>query len=148
MNCASNYSWKSKSLEMTHGNRLTFSPNTKILWSWLPYTSTNFPLYSQQQKKDLKALLMWCFSCTSDAAPVTQPGTIRIRKTEPFHVFMTFLIVLPTLSLHIEMDTYCTPYTKNWTCQIAYTGIKICYKIDKFAVEENENKVARRTVLT
>ena len=59
------------------------------------------------------------------------------QLTEPFDVFMTFLIVLPTPSLHIEKVTYCTAYTNNRTCLIAYkyTGIKICYKIDKFAFE-------------
>ena len=37
------------------------------------------------------------------------------------------------------MVTYCTSYTNNRTCQIAYrpkfTGIEICHKIDKFTFE-------------
>ena len=63
---------------------------------------------------------------------------------------MTFLIVLPTPSLHIEMVTYCTSYTNNWTSQIAYkyTGIKISYKNDKFSFEESKSKVVRGTILT
>ena len=37
----------------------------------------------------------------------------------------------------------------NRTLQIAYkyTGIKICYKIDKFAFEGNKRKVVYKTVL-
>ena len=42
-------------LKMTHGNRNSLSfPITVILWNLLPYPSTNFPLYSQEQKWDLK----------------------------------------------------------------------------------------------
>ena len=43
------------------------------------------------------------------------------QSTETFHVFMEFLIVLPTPSLHIEMFMHCMSYTNNRTCQIAYT---------------------------
>ena len=48
------------------------------------------------------------------------------------------------------MVTYCTSYTNNRTWQISckYTGIKICYKIDKFAFEGNKSKVVRGIVLT
>ena len=38
------------------------------------------------------------------------------QSNESFHVPMTFLIVLPTPSLHIEMVSYCTSYTNNRTC--------------------------------
>jgi hypothetical protein len=31
-----------------------FSPSTDILWILLPYPPTDYPLYSQQQKVDLK----------------------------------------------------------------------------------------------
>ena len=60
---------------------------------------------------------------------------------------MTFVIVLSTLNLHIEMFTYCTSYTNNRTCQIAYkyTGIKTRYKIDKLASKTN---MVRGKVLT
>ena len=74
-------------------------------------------------KDGFKALWTWCFSpffpCTSGAAPVTQPGPPEFitedQSTEPFHVFITFFMVLPTPSLHIEMVTYCRPtsYTNN-----------------------------------
>ena len=62
--------------------------------------------------------------------------------------WLWFLIVLPTPSLHIEMVTYCTSYTNNRTWQIAckYTGIKICYKIDKLNFEANKHKEVRGTV--
>ena len=33
---------------------------------------------------------------------------------------MTFLTVLPKSNQHIEMVTYCTSYTDNRMCQIAY----------------------------
>ena len=38
-------------------------------------------------------------------------------------------------------------YINNRTCQIPYkfAGIKICYKIDKFAFEGNKSKVVRGT---
>ena len=60
-----------------------------------------------------------------------------------------YLIALLTPSLHIEMVMYCTSYTNNRTCQIAckYTGIKICYKNDKFSFEGDKSKVVRGTVL-
>jgi hypothetical protein len=31
-----------------------FSPNTDILWNLLSYPPTDYPLYSQQQKRGLK----------------------------------------------------------------------------------------------
>ena len=52
--------------------------------------------------------------CVKGAHATTCPAAVdtarvdnRDQSTEPFHVFMTFLIVLPTPSLHIEMVTYC-----------------------------------------
>ena len=75
-------------------------------------------------KEGFKSLRAWCFPCTSGAAPVIQPGTHKFitedQSTEPFDVFMTFLRVLQTPSLHIEMVMYRTSYTSNSTCQIAY----------------------------
>ena len=109
-------------------------------------------------KERFKALWTLCFSpsfpCISGAAPAPNQGAPEFitedHNTEPSQVFMTFTIVLPTPSLHIEMVTYCTSYTNNRTRQIVHkhTGIKICYKIDTFAFEGNKSKGVRGTVLT
>ena len=61
------------------------------------------------------------------------------------------LIVLPTLSLHIEMVVSRTPIIIECVkldMSIGPTGIKVYYKIDKFAFEGNKSKVVRGTVLT
>ena len=68
-----NYTWQSS---------FTFSPSTDILWNLLPYPSTEFPLYSQQQKRDIKHDKR-VFPWTSDAAPVTQRATSRIHIRGP-----------------------------------------------------------------
>ena len=87
-----------------------------------------FPLYSHQQKSDLKHYERGV-SLHIGAAFVTQPGPPEFKtedqSAEPCHVFMTFLIVLPTRGLHIETVTYCTSFTSNRMCQIAYkyTGL-------------------------
>ena len=54
MNYASHYSWKSQDFGNDMAIVFYFSPSTDILWNLLPYPSTDFPLYSQQQKRDLK----------------------------------------------------------------------------------------------
>ena len=140
VNCVSRYSWKSEFGNNTWQSLFTFSPSTDVSWN-LPYYSTHLPTFysALSIKQRFKELWTWCFSPSfplkSGTTPVTQPGTIRIHNRGPKYrtcscIYATFLIVLPTLSLHIEMVTYCTSYTNNRTCQIVYkyTGIKICYK--------------------
>ena len=141
MNCVSHYCWKPQILEMTHGISQYWHFKKFII---LPIY--RLPNLLSATKEGFKALWMWCFLCTFGAAPVTQPGTTGIHNREPKYrtfSYLTFLLVFPTSSLHVEMFTYCTSYTHNRTCQIAYkyTGIKICYKTDKFAFEGNKSKV-------
>ena len=89
------------------------SPSADILWNVLPYPSTDFPLYYQQQKRDLKHyergvsrhlfpthLARTCNPYRKQLEFITEG-----QSTETFHAFMTFLIVLPTPSLHIKMVT-------------------------------------------
>ena len=145
-NCVPHYNWKSQSLEMTQGNYLS------LFVSVLTFNEIYYPPTLLSVTKEwFKALWTWCFSpsypCTSGAASVTQSGTIWVHNTGPkyrnFYVIMTFLIVLPTPSLHIEMVTYCshTSYTKMHRPITKYLSIKICYKTDKFAFEGNKSKV-------
>ena len=74
------------------------------------------PTLLSATKEGFKALWTCIFSpsfpCTSDAAPVTQPGTTRIhnrgpedQSTETFNVYMTFLIVLRKPSNSACIDT-------------------------------------------
>ena len=41
-----------------------------------------------------------------------------------------------------------TEFFKGFGKGFKFTGIKICYKIDKFAFKVNKSKVVRRAVLT
>ena len=160
MNWVSYYSWKSHRLEMTHGNRLLLFLLPILILSYMKFITLpiyRLPILLSETKEGFKAPWTWCFPCTSGAAPVTQPGTSRIRNIGPkyrnFHVFMTLLRVLPTPSLHIVMVTYCnlcrTPIIERAKLHVTkYTGYKIRYKIDKFAFEGNKSKVVRGTVLT
>ena len=128
IDCISHYSWKSQFGNDTWQSSFTFPPSTDILWNLLPYPSTDFPLYSQQKKRNLKhyerGVSHHLFPTYLDAVPVTQPGPPKFitedQNTKLSHVFMTFLIVLTTSSLHIEMVIYCTSYSNNRTCQFAY----------------------------
>ena len=98
------------------------SPSTDISLNLIPYPSTDFPLYSHQQKRGLSAMNVVFLAIISlhicrCVASVSQPMTTRIHNRGPnywnFHVFMTLLIVLPNPSLHTEIVTYCTSYTNN-----------------------------------
>ena len=115
---------------------------------------TDVSLYSQQQKRDLKhyvrGVSLHLFPARTAQRLYNPEFITKDESTEHFHIFLTVLIVLPTPSLHIEMITYCTSYTNNRKCLIAYkyTDIKICYKNYKFAFEGNKSKVVRSTVLT
>ena len=78
-------------------------------WWWLTFYEIYYPthlptspLYCQQQKRDFKVYERRVSRHPAHLAPVTEPGTTRIL------VFITFLIVLPTPSLLIQMFTYCT----------------------------------------
>ena len=92
----------------------TFSPSTDILWNLLPSPVYWLSTLLSATNGGSKALWTWCFSppfpCTSGAAPVTQPVAPEIitedKSTKPFHVFTSFIIVLPTFPL--EMVTHCT----------------------------------------
>ena len=156
MKCKLHCSWKSQSLEMTHGNGLSlFLP---VLTFYEIYYPTHLPTSTLLSAKKLKhyehCMSHRLFSAHEALCLYPSQGPPEFitedQSTRPFHLFMTFLIVLPTPSLHIEMVTNCTSYTSNRMCQIIckYTGIKICYKINKFAWEGNKSKVVRGTVLT
>ena len=98
---------------MTHGNRLSLFSQYWYFMKFITLPIYRLPTLLTATKEGFKALWTWCFSpsfiCPSGAAPVTQPGTTQFltedQSTEPFHVclFIPFLIVLPTLSLHIKM---------------------------------------------
>ena len=111
--------------------------NSPYYWHFMNFIT--LPIYRlltllSATKWGFKELWTWCFSpyfpCTSGTAPVTQPGTTVIHNRAPKYgtfscsLLMTFLIVLPTPSLHIEM--------------VMYRGIKICYKNDIFFRREQE----------
>ena len=109
MNSVSHLIRKSQSLEMTHGNRL--SP----FMEFITLSIYRLSILLSPTKEGLKALWTWCFPRTSGAAPITLPPCqgppefiTEDQITQPFHIFIMFLIVLPTHSLHIEMVTYCT----------------------------------------
>ena len=72
------------------------------------------------------------------------------NSTERFHIFTTFLIILPTPNLHLKWSRTVlrTPITERAKLHIKYTDIKIWYKIDKFSSQGNKSKVVRGTVLT
>ena len=144
---------------MTHGNRLSIFLSVLIFYkNLLPYSSTDFPLYSQQQKRDLKHYSMkWRFSPSfpyiSGAAPVTQPGISKIyNRGQTYRTFscIVYFNSFADTRLHIEMLRYCMLYTNNRTWQITckYNYIKICYKNDKLAFEGNRTKEVRETVLS
>ena len=69
MNFISHCSWKSQSLQMTHGNRLSLFVH---YWHFMKFVI--LPIYRHH------ALL--------SAAPVTQPGSTRIHKTKVPNLFM------------------------------------------------------------
>ena len=109
------YTLRSRYISGYHHSLLPFTAwkdlmvsNPFICWSKCLKTITPFPL---------------CFFFLQFS------NYIFLSSCLAFLVFITFLIVLPTDSLHIEMITYCTSYTNNRTCQIAYkyriTGIKM-----------------------
>ena len=82
----SHCSWKSQSLEMTHGNR--FSLFLLVLTFYEIYYPIHLPISNStfSNKRGFKALWTWCFChfpCTSGAASVTQPGTNRIHNRGP-----------------------------------------------------------------
>ena len=112
-----NHSWQSP---------FTFLPVLTFI-KFISLPIYRLPTLLSATKEGFNTPWTWCFPCTSDAAPVTQPGTTRIHNrgpkyynnTEPFHV-LTTLIVLSSPNLHIEMVTYCMSYSSNRTCQIAY----------------------------
>jgi hypothetical protein len=104
----------------------------------LPYPPTDYPLYSQQQKKGFKALWLWCFSpsfpCTSGAAPVTQPGTTRIRNSGPkyrtffsciYDFFNSFADTKSELSAHWNGHVPRTKYNNNRTAKFHFYLLKI-----------------------
>ena len=51
----------------------------------------------------------------------------RGRKYRNFHVFMTFLLVLPTPRLKIEMVTYCTSCTNNKRAKLRVSILVLKY---------------------
>ena len=144
------YSWKSQSLEMTRGNRLSlFLP---VLTFYEIYYPTHLPTSHSnlsQQKRNLKhyergvSRHIFPAHLATSLWPSQGPPEVitEDQSTQPFHIFMAFLIVLPMPSLHIEI-TYCKSYTCNRTWQIDYNyaGIKICHKNYKFAFEGNKVK--------
>ena len=84
INCISHYSWKSQSLEMTHGNHLSlFLP---VLTFNEIYYPTHLPISTlpSATNEGCKALWTRCFSPsfpnTSGASPVTQSRTTQIHK--------------------------------------------------------------------
>ena len=127
INCVSHYSWKSQSLEMTHANRLSLFSQYWHFMKFITLLIYRPPPLLSATIAGFEALWTQCFSpsfpCTCGAAPVTKQGSPEFitedQSTEPFHVFMTLLIVLPTPSLHTEIVVYFTSYTNNRTCQIA-----------------------------
>ena len=155
INCLSHYSWNCRVWKRHMTIAFHSPPNTSILWNLLPYPSTDFPLYSQQQKRDSKhyeLVFLAIFPCTSGITPVAQLVATRIQNGEPKYwtfsctVFMTFLIVLPTQACTLKWS--CTVRRTSIIGRAKCTGIKICYKIDKFAFGGNKSKVVHETVLT
>ena len=106
-----------------------FTTSTDILWNVLPYPSTNFSLYSQQQKRNLKhyerGVCRHLFPAYLAPGSDTPEFITEDKSTESFNVFTTFLIVLSTPSLHIEIVTY----TNNRTCQLHIITIIIIISV-------------------
>ena len=127
MNCISHYSWKSQSLKITYGNRLSFLLPVLTLFKFVTLPVYQLPTLLSATKEGFEALWTWYFPCTFGAAPVTQPGTTWIQNWGPkyrtFSCIYDILNVLLTPSLNIEMVTYYTSYTNNKTCQII--GIRV-----------------------
>ena len=120
-----------------------------------------FPTLLSTTKEGFKALWTWCltsyFPCISGAARVTQPGTPRPQIHNRGPKYRTYSCVYDILNSFADTQSeqwnchvLYGSYTNNRTCQIAYKyiGIKICYKIDRFAFGGEKSKVVHRTVLT
>ena len=81
-------------------------------WHFIKFINLSiYELPTQQQKQDLKHYEhdVSCHLFPAHLAPSQGPSKFKTedQNTEPFHVFMTFLITLSTPSMHIEMVTYC-----------------------------------------
>ena len=139
---------------MTHGNRLSFF--LPVLTVHEIYYSTHLPTFHStlSTKEGFKSLWTWYFSLSYSCTSGTMPVTTRIHNRGP--KYWNFPCICDILNSFANIQSahwnghVCTLYTNNRTCQIAYkyAGIKICYKIDKFAFEGNKNKVVRGIVLT
>ena len=158
MNCVLHYNWKSQSLEMTQGNRLSLFSQYWHSMKFITLPIYRIPTLFSTTKVEFKTLWTWCFSpsflCTSGDAPVSQPGTTRIHNRGP--KYRTFSCIYDILNSFADtqsahwMVTYCTSCTNSRTSQIAFknTGIKVCYKINKHTFEGDKSKVVREIVLT
>ena len=114
MNFISDYSWKSQRLEMTHDNRLSLFSQYRHFMKFITLTIYRLSTLVSAKKESFKALLSGVshHNLPAHLAPRLKPSQeppesiTEDQSTETFHVCMTFLIVLPTPSLHIEIFTY------------------------------------------
>ena len=91
MNCMSTIAENLKSLELTHGNHLKFLfPVLTFYEIFYPTPSTDFPLYSQKQKRDLKHYERDIFP-----ASITQEGITQIHNGGPkYRIFSCIYDIL------------------------------------------------------
>ena len=112
MNWLSHYSWKSQSLLMTHGFRLSFFSQYRHFMKFITLPINRLPTLLSETKQGYKTLWTWCFPCTSGAAPVTQPWTTRIRNRGP--KYRTFSCIYDFL------DSFAHTQSAHWNGQVLY----------------------------
>ena len=138
MNCVSQYNWKSQSLEMTHGNRLSL-----FLTFYEIYYPTRAPAF-HATKEGFKALWKWCFSpsfpWTSGAKPVTKLETTRINNRGPKYRNWVQFKALRTwcFSPSFSHTSGAAPVTQPGTTRIhnrgpKYQNFSCIYMLNSFA---------------
>ena len=102
INFVSLYRRNSQIFEITHDNCLSLFLPVLTFMKLITLPTYRIPTELSEAKERFKALWTRCFlpyfPCTSDTVPefITEDQSIQ-----PLHVFMTFLMVLPTSSLHL-----------------------------------------------
>ena len=81
-----------------------------------------------------------CLACAHATACPTAVDN-RGQKSLPFHVFMIFLIVLPTPGLHIEMVAYYTSYPNNRCAKLHTSILVLKYATEIIYLRSNEKRV-------
>ena len=90
-----------------------FSPSTDILWNLLPYPSTDFPLYSQQQKRNLQSMRNYLRQLPALTFSMTLTGILRgwdltIERNEELHLWQSIRALFLSVSATIFCENFVT----------------------------------------